>query len=690
MRLHPMPEFGSFTLLLALALSAYTLVMGGVALWRTRGVAAGVDRQGDKLGTTARRAGISSFIACSCAAFALVWASFTNDYSVSYILHHTNRDLSTAYKFSALWSGQEGSLLLWAWLLSAYGFVLRMRHKVDVRLTAFASTILAGIQVFFLMLLNFAAPPFAIQPGPVAQDGFGLNPLLQYPEMVIHPPMLYLGYVGFSVPFAFALGALMMRYPGEKWIHITRRWTMVTWLFLTCGIFLGAHWAYSVLGWGGYWGWDPVENASLMPWLTGTAFLHSVMMQEKRGMMKSWNVWLIFSTFMLTILGTLLTRSGIVSSVHAFAQSAIGDWFYGFILIVFAVCLFTFFKQKDHLKSENRLESLVSRESSFLFNNLILLAACFTVLWGTLFPVLSEYVQGTKVTMGAPFYNRVNLPIGLFLLFLTGIGPLLAWRSTSLRSIRRNFILPSIAMGVALLVLLAVGVRPWAAGDDWQAELFSLVTFTLAAGVITAIGAEFLRGASVVATQTGKNLLASTVLLVRRNTRRYGGYIVHFGIVVMFIGIAGGAFNQSHEQEMGAGDAMTLGPYRVVCQTYTQDSNRNYDTEYALLDVFRGGKKITQLAPERRFYQASQTPSTMVALHSTLASDLYVIYEGRNPDTDKPIIKVFLNPLMNWIWIGVLIVVMGTFLALVPNLTRTPARVTVAEPVLAAAGVQHV
>ena len=690
MQLHPMPEFGSFTLLLALALSAYTLVMGGVALWRTRGVAAGVDRQADKLGETARRAGISSFVALTCAAFALVWASFTNDYSVSYILHHTNRDLSTAYKFSALWSGQEGSLLLWAWLLSAYGFVLRMRHKVDVRLSAFASTILAGIQVFFLMLLNFAAPPFAIQPGPVATDGFGLNPLLQYPEMVIHPPMLYLGYVGFSVPFAFALGALMMRYPGEKWIHITRRWTMVTWLFLTCGIFLGAHWAYSVLGWGGYWGWDPVENASLMPWLTGTAFLHSVMMQEKRGMMKSWNVWLIFSTFLLTILGTLLTRSGIVSSVHAFAQSSIGSWFYGFILIVFAVCLFTFFKQRDHLKSENRLESLVSRESSFLFNNLILLAACFTVLWGTLFPVLSEYVQGTKVTMGAPFYNRVNLPIGLFLLFLTGIGPLLAWRSTSLRSIRRNFVLPGIAMGVALVVLLAVGVRPWAAGDDWEATLFSLVTFTLAAGVITAIAAEFLRGASVVATQTGKNLLASTVLLVRRNTRRYGGYIVHFGIVVMFIGIAGGAFNQSHEQEMGSGDAMTLGPYRLVCETYTQDSNKNFDTEYALLNVFRGGKKITQLAPERRFYQASQTSSTMVALHSTLASDLYVIYEGRNPDTDKPIIKVFLNPLMNWIWIGVLIVVAGTFLALVPNLTRTPARVLVVEPVLAAAGVHHV
>jgi cytochrome c-type biogenesis protein CcmF len=405
--------------------------------------------------------------------------------------------------------------------------------------------------------------------------------------------------------------------------------------------------------------------------------------------MKSWNVWLIFSTFMLTILGTLLTRSGIVSSVHAFAQSNIGNWFYGFILIVLAVCLFTFFRQRDHLKSENRLESLVSRESSFLFNNLILLAACFTVLWGTLFPILSEYVQGTKVTMGAPFYNRVELPVGIFLLFLTGIGPLLAWRSTSLRAIRRNFVLPGIAMAVALVVLIGVGLRPWKAGDDWQSELFSLVTFTLAAGVITAIASEFLRGASVVATQTGKNLLASTGLLIRRNTRRYGGYIVHFGIVVMFIGIAGGAFNQSHEQEMGFDDAMTLGPYKVVCQSFSQDSNKNYDTEFALLDVYKGGKKITQLAPERRFYQASQTSSTMVALHSTLQSDLYVIYEGKNPDTDKPIIKVFLNPLMNWIWIGVLIVVAGTLLALVPNMTRSAVRAAATEPVLALAEVHH-
>ncbi len=689
MPIHPMPEFGSFTLLLSLVLSAYTLVFGGVALWRQRVAGEVGDAAADRLGETARRAGLASFVAVSGAALALVWASYTNDFSVQYILHHTNRALHPAYKFSALWSGQEGSLLLWAWLLATYGFVLRLKHKVDVRLSAYASTILAGVHVFFLLLLNFAAPPFAIEPGPIAQDGFGLNPLLQYPEMVIHPPMLYLGYVGFAVPFAFALGALMMRYPGEKWIHITRRWTMVTWLFLTCGIVLGMHWAYAVLGWGGYWGWDPVENASLMPWLTGTAFLHSVMMQEKRGMMKSWNVWLIFSTFMLTILGTLLTRSGLVQSVHAFAQSSIGNWFYGFLLITFAVCLFTFFRQRDHLKSENQLESLVSRESSFLFNNLVLLAACFTVLWGTLFPVLSEYVQGSKATVGPPFYNRVNLPIGLALLLLTGVGPLLAWRSTSLKTIRRNFVLPGIAMVVACVGLMAAGVRPWKDGDDWQTTLFSLMAFTLGAGVITAITAEFLRGAGVVRTQTGQNLLSSSVLLIRRNTRRYGGYLVHFGIVVMFIGIAGGAFNQQHEQEMGFGDQMTMGQYRLVCQSFTQDSNPNYDTEYALLDVYKGNKKITQMAPEKRFYQASQTNSTVVANHSTLASDLYVIYEGKNPDTDRPIIKVFLNPLINWIWIGVAIVAVGTLIGLTPNLLRSAKRAPVRVEVPAEAEVHH-
>jgi len=664
---HPMPSFGSFSLLLALVLSAYTLFSGALALWA---IANGrqLAISAEHLRETSRRAGMASFFCMCCAAFALIYASFTNDYSVDYILHHTNRALNSTYKFAALWSGQEGSLVLWAWLLSAYGFVLRLRHKVDITLSAYASTILAAIQIFFLLLLVFAAPPFAIVPGGIAPaDGFGLNPLLQYPEMIIHPPMLYLGYVGFSVPFAFALGALMMRYPGENWIHITRRWTMIAWLLLTVGISLGMHWAYAVLGWGGYWGWDPVENASFLPWLTGTAFLHSVMMQEKRGMMKGWNVWLIFSTFMLTILGTLLTRSGVVSSVHAFAQSSIGSWFTTFLVLTFVVCLFTFFYQRDHLRAENQLESLVSRESSFLFNNLILLTACFTVLWGTLFPVLSEFVQGSKVTMGPPFFNRVAVPVGLTLIFLTGIGPLLPWRSTSLRAIRRNFILPCIAIGVTAAALMLSGVRPWK-DDDATSTIYALVCFSLSAGVITSIFSEFLRGAGVVRTQSGKNLFTSGFLLVRRNTRRYGGYLIHFGVIVLFVGLAGSAFNQSKELEMGLGDSIQLNGYKLVCQSFTQDSNPNYDTDYALLDLYHNGKKITQLAPEKRFYTASQQPSTIVAIHSTLSEDIYVVFEGRDRQTDKPIIKVFLNPLVNWIWIGVGIIVFGTFIALVPPL----------------------
>jgi cytochrome c-type biogenesis protein CcmF len=681
-----MPSFGELSLFISLALSVYALFAGALSLFAmAHKIPLAVDPE--RLRETARRAGIASFITVSCAGFALIWAAFTNDYSVDYILHHTNRTLATAYKFSALWSGQEGSLLLWAWLLSGYGFVLRLRHKSDVTLHAYAGTILAGIQIFFFAVLVFAAPPFSLVPGGVAPaDGFGLNTLLQYPEMVIHPPMLYLGYVGFSVPFAFALGALMMRYPGEKWIHITRRWTMVTWLFLTCGICLGMHWAYAVLGWGGYWGWDPVENASLMPWLGGTAFLHSVMMQEKRGMMKRWNVWLIFVTFMLSILGTLLTRSGLVSSVHAFAQSSIGTWFVVFLAIVALVCLFTFWLQNDHLKTENHLESYVSRESSFLFNNLVLLTACFVVLWGTLFPKLSEFYDGSKITMGPPYFNRVMVPIGLALLFLTGVGPLLAWRSTSLRAIRRNFVLPCIAVIVTALVLMAFGVRPWH-DDSAAGGIYALVCIALSAGVITAITAEFLRGTAVIRTQTGKNLFASAILLTHRNTRRYGGYIIHYGIVLLFIGLAGSAFNQSEEQEMGFGDSIQVSGYKIVCQSFSQDSNAEYDTDYALLDVFHNGKKITQLSPERRFYNASQQPLTVVAIHSTLAADLYVVYEGRNPDTGKPIVKMFVNPLVNWIWIGVAIVIFGTFIALIPPLLPATRRVEVpaGSPALAAA-----
>ncbi|MFP5234839.1 MAG: heme lyase CcmF/NrfE family subunit [Acidobacteriota bacterium] len=674
-----MATFGSFALLIALALAAYNLFAGALAL---RLLATGQPAlvSPERLADTARKAGIAGFIAVSGAAFALVYAAFTNDFSITYIMEHSNIALPLPYKFSALWSGQEGSLLLWAWLLGAYGFVLRLRHKTDVKLYAYAGTILAAIQVFFIAILNFAAPPFSILKGPIPPDGNGLNPLLQYPEMVIHPPMLYLGYVGFSVPFAFALGALMMRYPGEKWIKITRRWTMVTWLFLTCGIFLGMHWAYAVLGWGGYWGWDPVENASFMPWLTGTAFLHSVMMQEKKGMMKSWNVWLIFSTFMLTLLGTLLTRAGLVSSVHAFAESSIGTWFYVFMLIVLAVCIFAYIYNRSHLKSDQHLESLVSRESSFLFNNLVLLTACFVILWGTLFPIISEYVQGTKVTVGAPWYNTVAVPVGLFLLFLTGVGPLLPWRATSLRAIKRNFVIPVIALWATVIVALVAGDRPWHDGAFDRGAFYSLVAFAISAGVFTAILSEFLRGAGVIAKQTRRNLFSAMVLLTRRNTRRYGGYIIHIGVVIVFIGLAGAAFNRSVESELALNQSINIGPYTLKEVGASQDSNANYDSDFAILDVYKDGKKDFQITPEKRIYHASQQPQTMVAIHSVPEWDLYVVYEGINPDTGNPIIKAFLNPLVSWLWAGVVLMVIGTFIALVPSLATSTITLRAAAP----------
>ena len=669
-----MAAFGSFALLLALALAAYNLFAGTAAL-RLLAVGRPARISPDRLADTARRAGVASFAAVTAAAFALVWSALTNDFTITYVVEHSNRALPAPYKFAALWSGQEGSLLLWAWLLGGYGFILRLTNEAEVKLYAYAGTILAAVEVFFLAIVNFAAPPFSLLKGAIPDDGNGLNPLLQYPEMVIHPPLLYLGYVGFTVPFAFALGALIMRYRGETWIKVTRRWTLIAWLFLTLGIVVGMHWAYGVLGWGGYWGWDPVENASLMPWLTGTAFLHSVMMQERKGMMKSWNVWLIFATFMLSILGTLLTRGGLVSSVHAFAQSSLGTWFMVFLATVLAACILTYVLKRHHLKSEQRIESLVSRESSFLFNNLVLLTACFVILWGTLFPILSEFVEGGKITVGPPFFDRVAVPIGIFLLFLTGVGPLLPWRAASLRAIRRNFLLPSLAVWAAVIGGIAAGVRPWQAGALDIGRFYALVAFALAAGVLTAILSEFLRGVQVIVRQTGRNLFTAIYLLIRRNTRRYGGYIVHIGVVVAMIGLAGAAFNRNVESELAVHERLGIGPYTLVNVGGSEETNANYNTESVLLDVYRGGKKIFQVAPEKRAYLASDQPQTMAAIHSGPGEDLYVIYEGTDSDTGHPIIKALFNPLVGWIWAGLVFIVLGTLVALTPSLQPVAATV---------------
>jgi cytochrome c-type biogenesis protein CcmF len=652
-----MDVFGSFALILAFVCALYAL-FGGIAAIITRH---------PLLIKSARQAGIAVCGLIFISTLNLVYLFLTDNYSVAYVVSHSNRDLSTFFKIAALWSGQEGSLLFWSFLLAIYvvSVLLTYRNK-NGELMPYVGVILAGVQLFFLTISNFVASPFkALGVANVAgsfdlvarADGNGLNPVLQYPEMVIHPPNLYSGYTGFTIPFAFALAALLARYPGEKWIHLTRKWTMIAWCFQTMGILLGAHWAYAVLGWGGYWGWDPVENASLLPWLTGTAFLHSVMMQEKRGMMKVWNVWLVFMTFMLCILGTLLTRSGVVSSVHSFAQSSIGNWFVGFLLLILAVCLTAYFKNKDYLKSENRLDSLISRESSFLFNNLVLLVACIAVLSGTLFPVFSEWFTGSRISVGAPFFNKVNIPLGLLLMFLTGVGPLLAWRKTSTESMKRNFRAPVTAGVVGGVIGFAFGVR----------EMFAWICFSLCVFVAATILQEFYRGARVVKTRSGASWLTSCVDLTLRNTRRYGGYIVHFGMVMIFIGLAGQAFNKEVEKELPVGSTINIGKYELLLQSMDLKQEKNYVADRMIVEVMKEKKPVMMLYPERRNFPTNQESGTMVAIYSTLREDLYVVYAGMNPQNNLPTIHVFVNPLVKWVWWGGIVVVMGTIVALVPN-----------------------
>lgn len=669
-----MDVFGSFALLLAFICAVYAFV-GGIFAIRTRH---------PLLVKSTRQAGMATCGLIFIATFSLVYLFFSDSYWVAYVVAHSNRDLSTFYKISALWSGQEGSLLFWSFLLAIYVFsaLFAYRNK-NGELMPYVGVVLAGVQIFFLTLNNFVASPFKVLASPGANgaleiytraDGNGLNPLLQYPEMVIHPPNLYSGYTGFAIPFAFALGALLARYPGEKWIHLTRKWTMIAWCFQTAGILLGAHWAYAVLGWGGYWGWDPVENASLLPWLTGTAFLHSVMMQEKRGMMKVWNVWLVFLTFMLCILGTTLTRSGIVSSVHAFAQSSIGNWFVGFLVVILVVCLAAYVKNRDYLKSENQLDSIISRESSFLFNNLILLVSCVAVLSGTLFPVFSEWVSGSRISVGTPFFNKVNIPIGLLLLLLTGLGPLLAWRKTSTESLKRNFAGPLGASLVGGAIFFALGLR----------EFYSLICIILCVFVSATIGMEFFRGARVVHARSGLSWASSVVDLTLRNTRRYGGYIVHMGMVLIFVGLAGAAFNQDVQKEMKLGSTLQIGRYNLLLQSFESHPEKNYNAERMIIEVSENGKPKMMLYPERRFFPTNEESGTMVAIYSTLRDDLYVVYSGQSPDGQTPVIHAYLNPLVKWIWLGGAIVVMGTFVALLPNRrtvlafagTQQPATVT--------------
>jgi cytochrome c-type biogenesis protein CcmF len=592
----------------------------------------------------------------------LVYALMTGDFRFAYVAEHSNRAMPTLYKFAAWWGGQEGSLLLWSWLLSTYAAVVAFTNRRKHRdMMPWVLGVMTTVQTFFLLLNNFIANPFQMLATDklivAVPDGNGLSPLLQYPAMAIHPPMLYLGYVGFCVPFAFAIGSLITRQPGDAWIFTTRRWTLVTWLFQSTGVMLGAAWAYHVLGWGGYWGWDPVENASLLPWLSGTAFLHSVMMQEKKGMMKVWNMVLVSATFFLCILGTFLTRSGVVQSVHAFARSEIGKYFVSFLALGIAATIYLILDRLEYLKSESQLESVISRESSFLFNNLILLASCFAVLWGTLFPVISEAISGDKISLDVDWYNRLMVPIGLFLLILTGVGPLFAWRKTSAESLRRNFQYPGIASLLLAIGLFAAGMR----------NFYAIVSFGFCLFVALTIIIEFYKGASVIASKNGMNLGRAVVELTHRNTRRYGGYLVHMGIVLMFIGFTGHAFNQSEVKELNVGDSMKIGTYTLRMTDLKQGDNENYTWNRAIMQVFKNGDILGTLEPEKRFYKASRQSTSEVGIRQRPNEDLYLNFGGMSDDNQRAVIQSYVFPLVSWIWIGGLVLIGGTLTCLIPS-----------------------
>jgi cytochrome c-type biogenesis protein CcmF len=650
-----MENVGALAILLAFCFAVYAVI----------GSVVGALAKRTFLAISARRAVYTVWVLLTIAAAILVTSLIQGDFRMAYVAETSNRDMPAVYKFTAWWGGMGGSLLLWAWLLSTYSAVVVWQNRRKFRdMMPWVTAVLMTTEGFFVMLIAFVASPFRV----LAQgkgivdvgDGQGLNPLLQYWTMVIHPPMLYLGYVGFAVPFAFAIASLMTKQPGDSWIHTTRRWTLVTWMFQTTGILLGAGWAYAVLGWGGYWGWDPVENASLLPWITATAFLHSVMMQEKKGMMKVWNMVLVASTFFLCIFGTFLTRSGVVSSVHAFASGTIGPYFVTFLAVGIALTAYLILNRLDYLKSESQLESVLSRESSFLFNNLILLASCFAILWGTLFPVISEALTGEKISVDAPFFNRVNVPIAMFLLLLTGVGPLIAWRRSSVESLKRAFLWP-LAAGVAVaLGLFAEGVH----------HFYALVSFMLCTFVAVTVIIEFYKGAKAIVAKTGQNLLMGMMELTHRNTRRYGGYLVHLGIVVLFVGFTGKAFDLNATVELGTNQTLTLGHFTMRSIGMESGQNHNYQWSRLNLQVTKDGQDLGTMSPERRFYIASKQPTSDVAIRRRLDQDLYINYAGPSDDGTKAVIQTFVNPLVSWVWIGYWVVLIGTLICMIPSKTK--------------------
>ncbi|GAV25866.1 cytochrome c biogenesis protein [Carboxydothermus islandicus] len=636
---------GSFALVLGFLISAYAVVAGIIAI-RSNNPA---------LSESVKGASIAIALTTTIAIVIMEVFLLSGQFAIQYVAHYTSSDLPLFYRFSALWAGNEGSLLLWAWILSIYSLAISLNNIVP-RIKPIALTILNINNLFFLFLLSFISKPFVIlNPPPV--EGNGLNPLLQNPGMVIHPITVYLGYVGFAVPFAFAMAAVIAKYPGDEWIKVTRRWTVLAWLFLSLGNLTGMEWAYVELGWGGYWAWDPVENASFMPWLTGSAFLHSVMVQERKDMLKVWNIFLISITYVLTLFGTFLTRSGILSSVHAFADQSLGRYFLVFTVLALFGSLYLLIDRLNFLREGKEFESVFSKESSFLLNNLLLVGAAFATFWGTTFPLFSELVTGEKVTVGAPFFNTVNVPIFLAFILLMGICPLIAWRKASVSHILRNFTVPLFLALAVIIYLLVIGIRkPWAVAS------YFINFFVLFATLY-----EIFKGVKTRVKLTGENFVKALINLFVKNRRRYGGYIIHIGLVLIAIGITGSSlYDIEKNVTLTTNEKITIKNYTIEFKGLREVRMNNVDAVVADIDVYQDGKYLTRLNPSKNFYPNEPNPTSEVAIKGSLKEDLYVVLAGwENQDT--AIFKIKVNPLIAWIWIGGYFLIFGTVFALWPG-----------------------
>jgi cytochrome c-type biogenesis protein CcmF len=603
--------------------------------------------------------GIMAFVLTALtAAIALIYLLVNDRFDYAYVAQYSSTDTPLVYKITAFWGGNAGSMLLWLTILSIYtGIIAFQVHQNSQKILPYVTTILAGIAYFFVLVLNFVDNPFDLSKTFV-EEGSGLNPLLQNSGMAVHPVNLYLGYIGFAVPFAYAITALITRQTDGLWLKVTRRWTMISWLFLSIGIIYGSQWAYVALGWGGYWAWDPVENASLMPWLTATAFLHSSMVQEKKGMLKGWNMILISLTFLLTIFGTFLTRSGLLWSVHAFANGPLGAYFLTFVGLILIVALALIIWRWPDLKADAQVEAVVSKENSFLLNNLLLIGSALTVFWGTVYPVVSESITGEKMTVGAQFFNGVDIPILIALIILMGICPLIAWRRSSFRMIRRHLQIP-IAGAIGFVILTyAFGVRDW----------FPLFSIASAAFVGVATIMEYVKAVAARQKLTGESIPVSLIRLFQKNRRRYGGYMVHLAVVVMAIGLtAAGVYDVDVQKTLKPGEGLQVGDYHLTYRNLGEEIEPGRTMIYADLEVRQNGRLIGVVRPEKVFYDNGAQPATEVALRSTALEDLYVILGGWDEKTNLAVFQIKIFPLINWVWYGGYLLIIGTLLSLWPE-----------------------